>query len=145
MFFIKTGEEQLGLNLALSSCHVDLLQKPCNNRICSQAIIYFTAVTDFVQDGDRITKITAEPISSENFLWNGYVPESTKVGNLHVELSKLSKSVADANVCFCCDLLAHTKISQWQIFHCFIFFEMLHLHFNYFYLLILIELLRFKA
>ncbi|NXP74929.1 VWDE protein, partial [Ramphastos sulfuratus] len=76
---VDEGEEQLGLNLALSSCHVDLLQKPCNNRICSQAVIYFSAVTDFVQDGDRITGITAEPISSENFLWNGYVPESTKI------------------------------------------------------------------
>ncbi|XP_074939037.1 von Willebrand factor D and EGF domain-containing protein isoform X8 [Phalacrocorax aristotelis] len=73
------GKEQLGLNLALSSCHVDLLQKPCNNGICSQAIIYFTAVTDFMQDGDRITRIAVEPISSENFLWNGYVPESTQI------------------------------------------------------------------
>ncbi|NXG47001.1 VWDE protein, partial [Psilopogon haemacephalus] len=76
---VDEGKEQLGLNLALSSCHVDLHQKPCNNGICSQAVIYFTAVADFVQDGDRITRITAEPISSENFLWNGYVPESTKI------------------------------------------------------------------
>ncbi|XP_042672961.1 von Willebrand factor D and EGF domain-containing protein [Centrocercus urophasianus] len=76
---IDEGKEQLGLNLALSSCHVDLLQKPCRNGICSQAIIYFTAVTDFMQDGDRITRIAVEPISSENFLWNGYVPESTKI------------------------------------------------------------------
>ncbi|NXC38983.1 VWDE protein, partial [Penelope pileata] len=72
-------KEQLGLNLALSSCHVDLLQKPCNNGICSQSIIYFTAVTDFLQDGDRITRIAVEPISSENILWNGYVPESTQI------------------------------------------------------------------
>ncbi|KAM6314853.1 von Willebrand factor D and EGF domain-containing protein [Aegotheles albertisi] len=76
---VDKGKEQLGLNLALSSCHVDLLQKPCNNGICSQAIVYFTAVTDFIQDGDRITRIAVEPISSENFLWNGYVPESTQI------------------------------------------------------------------
>uniref|UniRef100_A0A8B9B8L5 von Willebrand factor D and EGF domains n=1 Tax=Anser brachyrhynchus TaxID=132585 RepID=A0A8B9B8L5_9AVES len=76
---VDEGKEQLGLNLALSSCHVDLLQKPCNNGICSQAIIYFTAVTDFMQDGDRITRIAVEPISSENFLWNGYVPESIQI------------------------------------------------------------------
>ncbi|NXS74739.1 VWDE protein, partial [Pandion haliaetus] len=76
---VDEGKEQLGLNLALSSCHVDLLQKPCNNGICSQAVIYFTAVTDFMQDGDRITRIAVEPISSENFLWNGYVPESTQI------------------------------------------------------------------
>nr|XP_021156512.1 von Willebrand factor D and EGF domain-containing protein isoform X4 [Columba livia] len=76
---VDEGKEQLGLNLALSSCHVDLLQKPCNDGICSQAVIYFTAVTDFMQDGDRITRIAVEPISSENFLWNGYVPESTQI------------------------------------------------------------------
>ncbi|KAJ7407706.1 hypothetical protein BTVI_62255 [Pitangus sulphuratus] len=75
---VDEGKERLGLNLALSSCHVDLLQKPCNNGICSQAVIYFTAVTDFMQDGDRITRIAVEPISSENFLWNGYVPESVQ-------------------------------------------------------------------
>lgn len=83
--------------MALSSCHVDLLQKPCNNGICSQAVIYFTAVTDFMQDGDRITRIAVEPISSENFLWNGYVPESTQVENLHVKLCKLARNVADVN------------------------------------------------
>ncbi|NXN95089.1 VWDE protein, partial [Rhinopomastus cyanomelas] len=76
---VDEGKEQLGLNLALSSCHVDLLQKPCSNGICSRAVIYFTAVTDFMQDGDRITRIAVEPISSENFLWNDYVPESIQV------------------------------------------------------------------
>ncbi|NXT00345.1 VWDE protein, partial [Jacana jacana] len=76
---VDEGKEQLGLNLALSSCHVDLLQKPCSNGICSQAVIYFTAMTDFMQDGDRITRIVVEPISSQSFLWNGYVPESTQI------------------------------------------------------------------
>ncbi|RMC05053.1 hypothetical protein DUI87_18234 [Hirundo rustica rustica] len=76
---VDEGKEELGLNLALSSCHVDLLQKSCSDGICSQAVIYFTAVTDFMQDGDRLTRITVEPISSENFLWNGYVPESTQI------------------------------------------------------------------
>ncbi|NWI17150.1 VWDE protein, partial [Crypturellus soui] len=76
---VDQGKEQLGLNLALSSCHVDLLQKPCNNGICSQAVSYYTAVTDFMQDGDRITRIVVEPISSDNFLWNGYTPESTQI------------------------------------------------------------------
>lgn len=73
---------------------MDLLQKSCNNGLCGQAVIYFTAVTDFMQDGDRITRIAAEPISSENFLWNGYVPESTQVENLRVKICKLSRSVA---------------------------------------------------
>lgn len=100
MYFFKTGKEQLGLNLALSSCHVDLLQKSCSNGICSQAIIYFTAVTDFMQDGDRITTIAVEPISSENFLWNGYVPESTQVENLYAEICKLSRNMAAVSEAF---------------------------------------------
>ncbi|XP_019353533.1 von Willebrand factor D and EGF domain-containing protein isoform X1 [Alligator mississippiensis] len=76
---IEQGKEQKGLNLALSSCHVDLLQKPCHNRTCGQAVIYFTAVTDFVQDGDILTQIVVEPVSSDNFLWNGYTPESIQI------------------------------------------------------------------
>lgn len=70
---------------------MDLLQKSCNDGICSQAVIYFSAVTDFMQDGDRITRIAVAPISSKNFLWNGYVPESTKVENLFVKICKLSR------------------------------------------------------
>uniref|UniRef100_A0A8C3IK74 VWDE protein n=1 Tax=Chrysemys picta bellii TaxID=8478 RepID=A0A8C3IK74_CHRPI len=76
---IDEGKEQLGLNLALSSCDVDLLQKPCINGICSQVIVHFTAVTDFAQDGDRVTKIMVEPILSDNFLWNRYIPEGIQI------------------------------------------------------------------
>nr|XP_060638161.1 von Willebrand factor D and EGF domain-containing protein [Anolis sagrei ordinatus] len=79
---LKTVEEDKDLevlNVALSSCHVDLLQQPCLNGTCSQASIHYTAVSDFVQDGNRRTKIVVEPIISDNFVWNGYVPESVQV------------------------------------------------------------------
>ncbi|CAM4518972.1 unnamed protein product [Lepidochelys olivacea] len=76
---IDQDKEQLGLNLALSSCDVDLLQKPCINGTCSQVIVHFTAVTDFAQDGDRVTKIMVEPILSDNFLWNRYIPEGIQI------------------------------------------------------------------
>ncbi|KAB0345292.1 hypothetical protein FD754_022218 [Muntiacus muntjak] len=72
--------EQLGLNLALSSCHVDLHQtSSCANGTCSHAFVYYTAVTDFSQDGNRVTNIVVEPIVHENFLWNSYIPDSIQI------------------------------------------------------------------
>uniref|UniRef100_UPI00398EB608 von Willebrand factor D and EGF domain-containing protein n=1 Tax=Pristiophorus japonicus TaxID=55135 RepID=UPI00398EB608 len=68
-----------GSNLALSSCHVDLLQAPCNRGICSRSSVYYTAVTDFAQDGDRVTEVTSWPIATENFLWNSYIPEPVQI------------------------------------------------------------------
>lgn len=82
-FFIKTGKEERGLNLALSSCHVDLHQtSPCANGTCSHAFVYYTAITDFSQDGSRVTNIVVEPIANEDFLWNNYIPDSIQVNKL---------------------------------------------------------------
>ncbi|XP_057610082.1 von Willebrand factor D and EGF domain-containing protein [Chionomys nivalis] len=77
---IEQGKEHLGLNLALSSCHVDLHQNSsCSDGICSHAVLYYTAVTDFSRDGDRVTDITVEPIVSEHFLWDKYIPDSIQI------------------------------------------------------------------
>uniref|UniRef100_A0A673SRQ2 von Willebrand factor D and EGF domains n=1 Tax=Suricata suricatta TaxID=37032 RepID=A0A673SRQ2_SURSU len=74
------GKEQLGLNLALSSCHVELHQtSSCANGSCSHAFVSYSAVTDFSRDGDRITNIVVEPIVNEDFLWNGYIPDSIQI------------------------------------------------------------------
>ncbi|XP_033915087.2 von Willebrand factor D and EGF domain-containing protein [Acipenser ruthenus] len=76
---INQGAERFGINVVLSSCHVELLQAPCHEGTCASATVYFTGVTDFVQDGDRETEIAVQPIVSENFLWNGYTPQGTKI------------------------------------------------------------------
>uniref|UniRef100_A0A5F5PPR8 von Willebrand factor D and EGF domains n=1 Tax=Equus caballus TaxID=9796 RepID=A0A5F5PPR8_HORSE len=77
---VDQGTEQLGLNLALSSCHVDLHRTPsCANGACSHAFVHYTAVTDCTQDGDRVTNIVVEPIVNEDFLWNSYIPESIQI------------------------------------------------------------------
>ncbi|XP_048472930.1 von Willebrand factor D and EGF domain-containing protein-like isoform X1 [Rhincodon typus] len=68
-----------GSNLVLSSCHVDLLQAPCNQGACSRSSVYYTAVTDFAQDGDSVTEITSWPIATDNFLWNSYIPEPIQI------------------------------------------------------------------
>ncbi|XP_034524377.1 von Willebrand factor D and EGF domain-containing protein isoform X8 [Ailuropoda melanoleuca] len=73
-------KEQRGLNLALSSCHVDLQRtSSCANGSCSRAFVYYTAVTDFSRDGDRVTNIVVEPIVHEDFLWNTYIPDSIQI------------------------------------------------------------------
>uniref|UniRef100_A0A8C0QYD8 von Willebrand factor D and EGF domains n=1 Tax=Canis lupus dingo TaxID=286419 RepID=A0A8C0QYD8_CANLU len=77
---VEQGKEQLGLNLALSSCHADLHQtSSCANGSCSHAFVYYTAVTDFSRDGDRVTNIVVEPIVHEDFLWNSYIPDSIQI------------------------------------------------------------------
>ncbi|KAJ8354503.1 hypothetical protein SKAU_G00220700 [Synaphobranchus kaupii] len=73
------GEDHLGPNLALSACQVELPRSPCHNGSCSSASVHFTAVTDFVQDGDRTTAIWVKPIVSQNFLWSGYMPQNVQI------------------------------------------------------------------
>ncbi|XP_023557175.1 von Willebrand factor D and EGF domain-containing protein [Octodon degus] len=77
---VDQGKEHVGLNLALSSCHVDLLQmSSCDNGTCSYAFVTYTAVSDLFPDGDRVTNITVEPIVNKNFLWNNYIPDSVQI------------------------------------------------------------------
>ncbi|XP_026304682.1 von Willebrand factor D and EGF domain-containing protein [Piliocolobus tephrosceles] len=77
---IDQGREHLGLNLALSSCHVDLHQtSSCATGTCSHTFVYYTAVTDFSRDGDRVTNIVVQPIVNEDFLWNNYIPDSIQI------------------------------------------------------------------
>ncbi|XP_074539724.1 von Willebrand factor D and EGF domain-containing protein [Halichoeres trimaculatus] len=72
-------EAFLGTDLSLSSCEVDLTHGLCRDGICSQSVIHFSPVTDFVKDGNRTTQISAKAIITENFLWNGYSPEPVEI------------------------------------------------------------------
>ncbi|XP_045144587.1 von Willebrand factor D and EGF domain-containing protein [Echinops telfairi] len=77
---IDQGKEQVGLNLALSSCHMDLHQtSSCENGTCSHAFVYYTAIADFSRDGERITSILVDSIVSEDFLWNSYIPDGIQI------------------------------------------------------------------
>ncbi|KAG8443077.1 hypothetical protein GDO86_011773 [Hymenochirus boettgeri] len=73
------AEENKGSDLALSSCQVDLLPSRCQNNVCGQTFLYYTAVLDFRNDGDKDTVISVDPIVSTDFLWNGYSPQSMKI------------------------------------------------------------------
>ncbi|XP_059826227.1 von Willebrand factor D and EGF domain-containing protein-like isoform X1 [Hypanus sabinus] len=67
------------LNVALSSCQVDLIRIPCVAGGCARSTLFVTAVTDFARDGNRVSNIRIEPIKSYNFLWHGYTPKDMKV------------------------------------------------------------------
>ncbi|XP_057207892.1 von Willebrand factor D and EGF domain-containing protein isoform X1 [Triplophysa rosa] len=72
-------EEDLGADLVLSSCEVELPQSICGNGYCSEAYVHYSAVTDIWRDGDRSTEIHVKPLISSNFLWNGYRPQSVQI------------------------------------------------------------------
>ncbi|XP_056299805.1 von Willebrand factor D and EGF domain-containing protein isoform X2 [Pseudoliparis swirei] len=75
----SADEDVLGADLSLSSCVVDLTRGPCRDGVCGRALIHFSAVTDFVNDGDRTTRIAVKPIVTQNSLWSGYSPEPVEI------------------------------------------------------------------
>ncbi|KAM9852042.1 von Willebrand factor D and EGF domain-containing protein [Aulostomus maculatus] len=72
-------EGLLGADLSLSFCVVDLPRGPCRDGVCSRAVVHFSPVTDFVRDGNRTTQISVKPITTQNFVWNGYSPEPVQI------------------------------------------------------------------
>ncbi|KAM6463667.1 von Willebrand factor D and EGF domain-containing protein-like [Liasis olivaceus] len=66
-------------NIALSTCHVDLEQRPCRESSCARASLAVRAVNDFVEDGNLISYITAKPVQPSKSLWHGYKPMDVKV------------------------------------------------------------------
>ncbi|NXG07733.1 VWDE protein, partial [Sakesphorus luctuosus] len=66
-------------DIALSACQVDLLRAPCSESSCAAATVAVTAVTDFAQDGNRVSRITARPAGQRDVLWRAYTPEDVKV------------------------------------------------------------------
>ncbi|NXP47651.1 VWDE protein, partial [Heliornis fulica] len=66
-------------NIALSACRVDLLPAPCSESSCAAAALTVTAVTDFAQDGNSVSRIRAEPVGQRDLLWRAYRPKDVKV------------------------------------------------------------------
>ncbi|NWW99437.1 VWDE protein, partial [Caloenas nicobarica] len=63
-------------NIALSACRVEL---PCSGSRCAAATLAVTAVTDFAQDGNRVSRIAAQPVGRRDLLWRAYTPRDVKV------------------------------------------------------------------
>ncbi|XP_063017419.1 von Willebrand factor D and EGF domain-containing protein-like [Melospiza melodia melodia] len=66
-------------DIALSACQVDLLPGPCSGGSCAAARVTVTAVTDFAQDGDRVSRLSARPAAPGDVLWRAYTPRDVKV------------------------------------------------------------------
>ncbi|KAK9410596.1 von Willebrand factor D and EGF domain-containing protein-like [Crotalus adamanteus] len=66
-------------NIALSTCHVDLEQRPCQESSCARATLAVKAVNDFVENGNFISYITAKPFQPSKSLWRDYKPMDVKV------------------------------------------------------------------
>ncbi|NXF17322.1 VWDE protein, partial [Rhodinocichla rosea] len=66
-------------DIALSACQVDLLPGPCSGSSCAAARVTVTAVTDFVQDGNRVSRLSAQLAVQGDVLWRAYTPRDVKV------------------------------------------------------------------
>lgn len=66
-------------DIALSACQVDLVPMPCSEGSCAAATLTVTAVTDFAQDGNRISRIRTEPVGWRDSLWRAHTPKDVKV------------------------------------------------------------------
>ncbi|XP_026576621.1 von Willebrand factor D and EGF domain-containing protein [Pseudonaja textilis] len=66
-------------NIALSTCHVDLEQRPCRENSCGKATLAVRVVNDFVENGNLISYITAKPVQPSKSLWHDYKPMDVKV------------------------------------------------------------------
>ncbi|NWH57657.1 VWDE protein, partial [Geococcyx californianus] len=66
-------------DIALSACQVELRRAPCLQSSCAAATLTVTAVTDFAQEGKRISCIRAEPVGRRDVLWRAYTPKDVKV------------------------------------------------------------------
>ena len=51
-----------------------LKPQPCSRRDCGHKVVRFVAVSDYVNDGDRRTRIITEPARSQSLLWKSYDP-----------------------------------------------------------------------
>ncbi|XP_030628051.1 von Willebrand factor D and EGF domain-containing protein [Chanos chanos] len=66
-------------NVALSSCHMELLSTPCQEGVCARGSVLLTAVTDFTRDGTRASFLNFEPTRTSPRLWRNYTPAPLKV------------------------------------------------------------------
>ncbi|NWX28879.1 VWDE protein, partial [Notiomystis cincta] len=75
----KSSQEPGPPDIALSACQVDLLPGPCSGSSCAAATVTVTAVTDFARDGNRASRVRAEPAAPRDLFWRAHTPRDVKV------------------------------------------------------------------
>lgn len=71
-------------DIALSTCEVTLRPQSCSRRDCGRKVVRLVAVSDFIDDGDRRTRIITEPALSQSSLWKLHDPADAFVSNLPI-------------------------------------------------------------
>ncbi|NXN83837.1 VWDE protein, partial [Bombycilla garrulus] len=66
-------------DIALSACQVALRPGPCSGSSCAAATVTVTAVTDFAQDGTRVSRLSAQAVAPRDLLWSAYTPRDVQV------------------------------------------------------------------
>ncbi|MCI4393443.1 hypothetical protein PGIGA_G00157330 [Pangasianodon gigas] len=86
-------------NVALSSCHIELESRVCEEHVCeggvcsdgvckegvckdgvcARGVVTLTAVTDFTRDGNRASELRVKPSDTAPLLWREHTPVTLKV------------------------------------------------------------------
>lgn len=84
-YFIDSGDRSRVIStqdIVLSTCEVTLKPQPCTRHDCGSEIVSIMAVSDFIDDGDRMTMILTKPAVSQSSLWKSYDPPDAIVSDL---------------------------------------------------------------
>eukprot|EP00795_Rhopilema_esculentum_P006439 gene6439-11883_t len=78
-------------DIALSACEVRVKRKACDVNGCGDGTLDLTAVTDFIEDGDRATRIvTARVRALKAVGWKAYDPPDIQVHVKDIETNRCS-------------------------------------------------------
>ena len=80
-------------DVALSTCEVTLKLQSCSRRDCGHKVVRVVAVSDFIDDGDRWTRIITEPARSQSPLWKSHDPPDVDVSYVSQVMSRCTISV----------------------------------------------------
>ena len=70
----------LRLDIATSSCEIVIYKSACSPSGCGTGTLQVSAVTDFIQDGDRATRIVTNGVKSDMAVgWTAYNPPDIEV------------------------------------------------------------------
>lgn len=84
-------------DVALSTCEVTLKPKSCSRRDCGRQVVKVVAVSDFIDDQNRRTRIITETAQTHSLLWKSHNPPDVVVSSFPppVSFGTLSESEKD--------------------------------------------------
>ena len=81
----------LRADVTLSACEVRIYTKPCDKNGCGEGTVDLTAITDFIKDGDRTSRLATARVRSDGAVgWKAYDPPDIEVMFLLAFLIKVN-------------------------------------------------------